>query len=279
MSQSSISPGFHFDLGLVSLEAFPVVERRNPVSLLVFISTRAICKVQPTCLVSVAIQYLSWFSFRHGESAMYALKKVEKVAIQYLSWFSFRRRTRLFFVRWHILSQSSISPGFHFDLARYVWRKDSNCKSRNPVSLLVFISTLCSCRFITSKNRCRNPVSLLVFISTRDRRNCKRRMVNWSQSSISPGFHFDQRPQSVDRHVHRYRRNPVSLLVFISTNGVGQILFRTVKDGRNPVSLLVFISTPWGKLSESSRTKRLSQSSISPGFHFDNLAACMGSWL
>ena len=191
MSQSSISPGFHFDLGLVSLEAFPVVERRNPVSLLVFISTRAICKVQPTCLVSVAIQYLSWFSFRHGESAMYALKKVEKVAIQYLSWFSFRRRTRLFFVRWHILSQSSISPGFHFDLARYVWRKDSNCKSRNPVSLLVFISTLCSCRFITSKNRCRNPVSLLVFISTPKPNPKPNPARPTSQSSISPGFHFD----------------------------------------------------------------------------------------
>ena len=97
---------------------------------------------------------------------------------------------------------------------------------------------------VAEQSACRNPVSLLVFISTIWPPVWGRGSDSLlSQSSISPGFHFDSPAK-------RIKSKPL------------------IWSSRNPVSLLVFISTT-GMIRRKSQTGCLSQSSISPGFHFD----------
>ena len=91
----------------------------------------------------VAIQYQSWFSFRDLVGAGWSPLWPLKVAIQYQSWFSFRGES---------LDRDYEGSG----------------KSRNPVSILVFIPSSDTRRIdplCTADGR--NPVSILVFIPRR----------------------------------------------------------------------------------------------------------------
>ena len=148
------------------------------------------------------------------------------VAIQYQSWFSFRAQGK--YVPYQLperMSQSSINPGFHSEL-----NPEKGCWAK-----LLFG---------------RNPVSILVFIPRWDTLSMPTSSVwmNWSQSSINPGFHSESAGYDNCRFYRHSRRNPVSILVFIPRWRVWQGQVRHC-HGRNPVSILVFIPRfSWGWL-------------------------------
>ena len=216
-----------------------------------------------------------------------------EIAIQYQSWFSFRvnrhdsRRTRfpngrnpvsiLVFIPSRLTlqkeggtrlkSQSSINPGFH---SEHEFRKEQKCtvmKSRNPVSILVFIPSKDNPTPKEITGPCRNPVSILVFIPRLDRQQVWQLPVpgvaiqyqSWfsfrgipptltliactksSQSSINPGFHSESLLPAPKTKTLCKRRNPVSILVFIPSRLPVLWVSKRYTPSRNPVSILVFI--------------------------------------
>ena len=196
VSQSSISPGFHFDWSGSIFTQVISWGSRNPVSLLVFISTRWLSAATQPCWMTVAIQYLSWFSFRPSIDAPWVNRSYKSrnpvSLLVFISTCSGNDEPK----KPNNTSQSSISPGFHFDIP--------------------------AC-FIYSGIR-----------------------VNLSQSSISPGFHFD--------------------LFSDSTGGYHRVIWRS----QSSISPGFHFDEQKDSLQKNNFTN-MSQSSISPGFHFDLL--------
>ena len=298
-SQSSINPGFHSER---KANTSPISFRnacRNPVSILVFIPSSTLKKVVGRNCYLVAIQYQSWFSFRGGtrcqcqrlpfgwigRNPVSILVFIPSqpdtttvdstgilVAIQYQSWFSFRDLVGAgWSPLWPLKVAIQYQSWFSFRGESLDRDYEGSGKSRNPVSILVFIPSSDTRRIdplCTADGR--NPVSILVFIPRRRVPKvlgtvCKPIVAiqyqSWFSfraaipSAISPmlvrvaiqyqsWFSFRVYGSALARWYMCNGRNPVSILVFIP-----RTVFTTpnalVGRGRNPVSILVFIPSTW----------------------------------
>ena len=145
----------------------------------------------------------------------------------------------------------------------------TNC--RNPVSILVFIPSSYSIGDFPDVGEGRNPVSILVFIPSIRFGAGTMIHVQWSQSSINPGFHSES---AANRHNCRrtYSKRSQSSInpgFHSEVSPSVSTVYTLTATSRNPVSILVFIpSIRFG--AGTMIHVQWSQSSINPGFHSEN---------